>query len=107
MTGNTLSRMCKPRSGPGSYPGYNSGWGGRRITDPDFASTCYGWFLELAKYLNHSEFETLDGVDRQMLALGQQIRRITFEHNMIIIEKGPNFDPSNVQASWNVHRAST
>ena len=91
----------------GSYPGYNSGWGGRRITDPDFASTCYGWFLELAKYLNHSEFETLDGVDRQMLALGQQIRRITFEHNMIIIEKGPNFDPSNVQASWNVHRAST
>ena len=78
-------------------------WGGRRITDPDFASTCYGWFLELAKYLNHSEFEALDGVDRQMLELGRQIRRITFEHNMIVVEKGPNVDPSNIRAVWNVH----
>jgi hypothetical protein len=42
------------------------------------------------------EFVTLDGVDEARLALGRQIRRIAFEHNLIIVEKGPNVLPSNL-----------
>ena len=72
-----------------------SQWDGRAIADPAFGQTCYGWFLELAKYLNHAEFETLAGADAGMLALGQAIRRIAFEHNLIVVEKGSNTEPSN------------
>ncbi len=77
-------------------------WGGRHITDPAFADTCYGWFLDMAKYLNHAEFETIAGCDDQKMELGQQIRRITFEHNLIVIEKGPNIQTSN-----SIRRGST
>jgi hypothetical protein len=77
-------------------------WDGQHITDPQFADTCYGWFLDLAKYANHAEFETLDGASAQKLQLGQQIRRITFAHNMIIVEKAPNTEPSNMmQRAYN------
>jgi len=71
-------------------------WDGRHITDPQFAHTCYGWFLDLAKYLNHAEFKTLDDVDGTKMKLGEQIRRIVFEHNIIVVEKGPNTEPSNL-----------
>jgi hypothetical protein len=70
-------------------------WDGRHITDPKFAHTCYGWFLDLARYLNHAEFETFDGIDSQKMELGQQTRRIVFEHNIIVVEKGANTQPSN------------
>jgi hypothetical protein len=70
-------------------------WDGHNVTDPQFAQTCYGWFLALAKYLNHAEFMTLEGVDGEMMKLGEQIRRIAFEHNIIVIEKGPNKERSN------------
>ena len=70
-------------------------WDGRHITDPQFADTCYGWFLDLAKYINHAEFQTLDGVDARKLQLGQQIRQVAFEHNLIIVEKAPNTERSN------------
>jgi hypothetical protein len=70
-------------------------WDGCGIADPQFDQTCYGWFLELAKYLNHSEFDTLSGVDLEKLELGKQIKRVTFEHNLIIVEKGQNISQSN------------
>jgi hypothetical protein len=72
-----------------------SDWDGKRITDPAFRDTCYGWFLDLALYANHAEFERLDGVDQAKVALGQQIKRITFELNIITIEKSANLDASN------------
>ncbi len=71
-------------------------WDGRHITDPGFRGTCYGEFLELAKYLNHSEFMTHEDVDAALLNLGRQIVRISFEHNVITIIKGPNGLASNV-----------
>jgi hypothetical protein len=74
-------------------------WDGRHITDPDFRSTCFGEFLELAKYLNHSEFMTLNDVDPLLLKLGRQIDRICFEHNVITISKGQNSLASNVRHS--------
>jgi len=67
---------------------------GARIDDTAFAGTCYGFFLELAKYLNHSEFPDLTGLDVEMLALAGQIKRIWFEHNMIFVFKGRNVEPS-------------
>lgn len=70
-------------------------WDGKTVDDPAFGQTCVGEFLALAPYLNHEEFITLDGVDEARLALGRQIRRITFEHNLIIVEKGANLLPSN------------
>lgn len=73
----------------------NSDWDGRRITEPEFGQTCYGVFLELAKYLNHAEFITLRDTDPAMSELGKQIIRIAFEHNMIVIWKGRNDQLSN------------
>jgi hypothetical protein len=70
-------------------------WDGRPVDDPEFGGTCVGQFLALTPYLNHQEFMTLEGVDETRLALGRRIRRISFEHNLIIVEKGPNTDPSN------------
>ncbi len=80
------------------WSGYIAGseWDGRPIADPQFAGTCFGWFLDLAKYLNHAEFMTLDGVDGEKLKLAEQIRWIVFEHNIIALEKGPNIEPSNI-----------
>ncbi|MEJ0020248.1 MAG: class I SAM-dependent methyltransferase [Acetobacteraceae bacterium] len=68
----------------------NVPWDGARIGDPSFRQTCYGYFLELTKYLNHVEFIDQHGVDESMLLLGTQITRITFEHNLIIVLKGDN-----------------
>ena len=79
------------------WPGEETGthWDGRRITDPEFRRTCYGEFLELAKYLNHAEFVSLRDTDPAMLEIGRQISRIAFEHNMIAIRKGKNEQLSN------------
>jgi hypothetical protein len=70
-------------------------WDGAAIADPAFASTCYGEMLELAKYVNHAEFQSLVGVDQRRLAFGRQITRIAFEHNLIIVWKGDNTLASN------------
>jgi hypothetical protein len=75
-----------------------SGWDGRHIDDPDFQRTCYGEFLELAKYLNHAEFMSTDGIDQKHLSMGKKIRQIAFEHNLILILKGKNEQPSNRHA---------
>lgn len=69
-------------------------WDGAALGDPAFAQTCYGWFLDLAAYLNHAEFFDHDGLDAEKLALARQIRRIAFEHNLIIVWKGANRDVS-------------
>lgn len=73
----------------------NEEWDGRHFNDSKFSTTCYGYFLELSKYLNHAEFQTLENADEKMLFFGKNIRRISFEHNMIIIYKGKNNDQSN------------
>ncbi len=69
---------------------------GRHIGDPLFGQTCYGAFLELAKYLNHAEFLTREDTDATLLALGRRITRIAFEHNLILIWKGDNTQRSNL-----------
>jgi demethylmacrocin O-methyltransferase len=71
-------------------------WDGNRIDVPEFRQTCYGEFLELAKYLNHAEFMTLRNTDAKLLDAARQIARIAFEHNIITIWKGQNSQPSNV-----------
>ena len=72
-------------------------WDGAHIDQPEFGATCVGHFLELAKYLNHNEFVMTRGVDADLLAIAKQIRRIAFEHNLIIVEKGPNDQPSHLK----------
>ncbi len=70
-------------------------FGGAHICDPAFAQTCTGEMLELAKYLNHAEFRNDEGIDPRRLLHARSIRRISFEHNMIILNKGDNNLPSN------------
>ena len=74
------------------WPGVVAGveWGGADIGDPGFSQTCYGYFLELAKYVNQSEFRSAAPVDLSLQAFARQVRRITFEHNLIILLKGDN-----------------
>jgi demethylmacrocin O-methyltransferase len=80
------------------WPGKETGthWDGSRATEPEFRRTCYGEFLELAKYLNHAEFVTFKDTELAMVEMGRQIIRIAFEHNMIIVWKGSNEQPSNL-----------
>ncbi|MFC7539621.1 hypothetical protein ACFQU2_09325 [Siccirubricoccus deserti] len=70
-------------------------WGGRHVHDPAFAGTCVGEFVELAKYLNYSEFLSHDELDLRRLALARNITRISFEHNLIFVWKGRNEGASN------------
>lgn len=75
-------------------------WGGRHIDDPRFSQTCVGYFLEMAKYLNHAEFVPGERVDAKKLGLAKKIRRISFEHNLIIVVKGTNEEPSNMMRDF-------
>lgn len=78
------------------WPGMvkNMEWDGARIGDPAFAATCYGYFLELAKYVNHAEFVDDRGLDPAMLRFARHITRIAFEHNLVILFKGDNGERS-------------
>lgn len=69
-------------------------WGGRHIDSPDFRLTCLGYFLELSKYLNYSEFELTSGINEKLLYRARSVKRICFEHNLIIIEKVGGRTPS-------------
>jgi hypothetical protein len=69
-------------------------WDGARIGDPQFRQTCYGYILELAKYVNHAEFVNGEGLDERLLGFARQVKRISFEHNLIILHKGDNDEPS-------------
>jgi hypothetical protein len=66
----------------------HGGYDGASIKDAKFGGTCVGYFLKLAKYINHQEFMDFSGVDADMLELAKSIRQIIFEHNLIIVLKG-------------------
>jgi hypothetical protein len=76
------------------WPGF---FGGANITDPSFTSTCVGEFLELSKYVNYAEFRPQQGLDERRLACARMIKRIAFEHNLIVVQKGKNEEGSNYQ----------
>jgi Methyltransferase domain len=78
----------------GSLVGFH--WDGCDPFTPEFKGTCVGEFLELAKYLNHAEFLSTRQMEPQRVAVAKQIRRIAFEHNLIVVWKGPNVEPSNI-----------
>ena len=67
-------------------------WDGADIDDPRFAETCVGHFLDLAKGLNNAEF-----LRATEPTIARRIRRISFEHNLVIVHKGDNDDPSILQ----------
>jgi hypothetical protein len=50
-------------------------------------TTCMGYFLQLANYLNYTEMRTSEGVVTDMLNIGKRIRSIYFEHNLIVVHK--------------------
>ncbi len=71
-------------------------WGGAHVSARQFPDTCVGYFLKMAAYLNHAKFTSWDGVDQVLVARARSVRTISFEHNLVIIEKGPNDAPSNL-----------
>jgi hypothetical protein len=74
---------------------FGTRWDGVSIGHSDFCRTCVGYFTELAKYLNHAEFVESHGVEPKLVEFAKKIQRIAFEHNMIVIRKGKNDEPSN------------
>lgn len=71
-------------------------WDGAEPESDAFAETCVGYFLRVAKYINHSEFRLgADKADPELIALAKKIKAIEFHHNLIFIHKGTNDDPSN------------
>ena len=79
------------------WPGVVEGvqWDGAPIRDPAFRDTCYGYFLELTKYINHAEFIDTAGLDDSLLAIARTTKQILFEHNLIVVRKGDNSEASN------------
>ncbi len=77
---------------PGKVVGVT--WDGARAGEPAFDRTCYGYFLELAKYINHAEFVEPINLNQALLSTARKTKRISFEHNMIVIEKGDNVEVS-------------
>ena len=71
------------------WDGYVMGrsWDGKHPFDPGFSTTCMGRFLEIAKLLNHAVIQDLSGIDPELLATAQKIRHITFEKNLIVVQK--------------------
>ncbi len=63
------------------------GWDGVHIDDPAFARTCVGWFADLARYVNFDEFESDRGIDPDKLRVARQIGHISFEKNLIAVQK--------------------
>jgi hypothetical protein len=61
-------------------------FGGKRIDQQDI-STCMGYFLELANYLNYPEFPNNEGISLDMLNLSKQVKSIHFHHNLIVVNK--------------------
>jgi hypothetical protein len=78
------------------WPGLVAGtvWDGAAIGDARFASTCQGFFVMLANYLNAAEFIDATGVDASLVSFARSIRQIAFEHNLIIVRKGDNRETS-------------
>jgi hypothetical protein len=75
-------------------------WDGANVNDPGFEKTCVGYFLNLAKYLNYNEFTDIERVDKKALELAKSIKQIIFEHNLIIVIRGANLQPSNSIRRW-------
>ena len=73
-----------------SHDGGGSAVGGKPPESSEFPSTCMGYFLSLAKYINHAEFLPNAGEDLSLTAFAKRILRITFEHNLICVHKGDN-----------------
>ncbi len=71
-------------------------YGGAHPNDPGFTETCFAEMLELSKYVNHTEFlNGTEDLDPRRLSAARHIRRIAFEHNLVVIWKAPNVLPSN------------
>lgn len=77
-------------------------WDGADVESPEFSKTCVGYFLNLTKYINHTEFPDLDGVDQKALEFAKSIKQVIFEHNLIIVLKGSNATTSNILRRENV-----
>ncbi len=74
-------------------------WDGAGPNSAAFAATCVGRMLEMAKHINYAEFLDPTDADPVLLPFARQIRRIAFEHNLILITKGSNQNPSN-RVQW-------
>jgi hypothetical protein len=75
-------------------------FGGKPV-DQQSLTTTMGYFTELAKYLNYSEFRTEEDVDTDMINLARKIRSLSFEHNLIIVHKKRQTDGGSWEADGN------
>ena len=74
-----------------------AGWDGSRPEDEAFRETCVGYFLWLAKYLNHAEIaKNEEQLDHEVMELAKSVRSVEFHHNLIFVHKGRNDHPSNI-----------
>jgi hypothetical protein len=77
---------------PSVVPGVE--WDGADINQPAFNQTCYGYILEMAKYLNQAEFRRSARIDPTLQQVARQVKQIAFEHDLIILRKGGNSETS-------------
>jgi hypothetical protein len=68
-------------------------WDGKHPTDPMFRETCMGYFLEIAKLVNHAKLLDSAGVDPVLLAVARKLRRVSFEKDLIVVHKADGRPP--------------
>ena len=62
----------------------NQLWDGEHVESDQFRKTCVGYFLHLAKYINHVEIPTFVNKDEKAVAYATNIKSISFYHNIIV-----------------------
>jgi demethylmacrocin O-methyltransferase len=74
---------------------------GGSSVDPDSDRTIVGFFKGLIHGLNHNE---IAGEHRPEMPYDEHVVAVSFYHNMIVIEKGDNTEPSNIPADHPLRR---
>ena len=73
---------------------YWPAFGGGTVGTPGYRHSAMSYFEGLVPGLNHAEF--LPGARANATSLDGAIRAIYFEHNLVIVVKGDNSAPSNI-----------
>jgi demethylmacrocin O-methyltransferase len=76
---------------------YWPAFGGGAVGTPAYAASAMSFFKELVDGVNHAEF--LPSAGARPIVFQSCIKSIYFEHNLIVVVKGDNTQPSNIDVA--------
>lgn len=76
---------------------YWPAYGGSAVGTPGHRASAMAFFQKLTDGVNHAEY--LPSAGHRATAYDRSIKSICFEHNLIVVVKGDNTEPSNVDVA--------